>query len=154
LSQPMDDEHSVRRTIEQMIADWDTAYADSNPNGIIGHFVPQEQRRVEKCRQAWACVMAWTEDAKAHSTIREFCLHDETVTVVAEQTRSFCFRRPLPTFALGGRVLLGWLSRFLFVEREVSRFGWRKTPEGWLCASEKRLSYRLRIRRRTPAAMP
>lgn len=80
----MDDEHSARQTIEQMIADWDTAYADRNPNGIIGHFMPTEQWRVEKCRQAWAGVMAWTEDAKAHSTIREFCLHGETVTVVAE----------------------------------------------------------------------
>lgn len=150
----LDDEQFVRRTIEQMIADWDTAFADGNPDGMTGHFVPEEPRRVEKCRQAWANVMEWTEDAKAHSTIQEFCFHGEKATVVAEQKRSFCFSRPPSTFALAGWVLLGWFSRFVFVEREVSRSEWRKTPEGWLCEADKRLSYRVRIRRRVLTIKP
>jgi len=148
----MDNKHSARQTIERMIADWDRAYADSNPHGIVGHFVPQEHQRVEECRQAWEGVMDWTEDQQAHTTIREFCFDGIHATVIAEQTRRFCFRHPLPTYALGGRVLLAYLSRFVFVEHESSRLEWNSTPEGWLCASEKRLSYRLRVQRRTSMA--
>lgn len=142
-----EEEQTARDAIERMVADWDEAYAQRNAHGMVGHGLPDEPRR-EQVYRAWAVVTDWTEDTTAQSTVHSFRWDGEQVVTVVEQRRSFCFRRPLPEYALPGRLVLGLLARFTFLEREVNRFIWVKTWEGWLCQSEQRLSYRLRLQRR------
>ncbi len=144
---PMDEEQSAREAVERMIADWDAAFAEGNAQGVVGHCLPNDAQH-EDCHRRWALVMDWMEDAAAHSTIQQFRLHEGRVTMVVETRRSFCYCRPLPEYAPLGRALLGFVARFVFAEREVSRLVWVNTQEGWLCQSEKRLSYRVRMRRR------
>jgi hypothetical protein len=100
-----EEEQSARDSIERMVADWDEAYTERNAHGLIGHGLPDDPRR-EQVYRVWAAVTDWTEDTTAQSTIQQFCWDEEQAVTVVEQRRSFCFRRPLPEYALPGRVVL------------------------------------------------
>ena len=145
---PSAEEQDARRAIESIISGWDTAYSEGSPHGILGHYVPDDRRRGEQSHQSWRVVMDWIEEASARSTLSLFRLDGARASATVEQCRRFSFRRPKPSFAPLGRGVLGWLSRLVFVEREVSRVSWVKTGEGWLCQSEERLSYHVRVKRR------
>ena len=146
----MDNEQSVRQLIEQMLTDWDNAFVQQNAQGILGHCVPRTRQQEEALYNGWKLFMFWIEDATAQTTLKQFHFNGTQATVVVEQQRSFCFRRPQPSYAPLGRALVGLASKFVIVERDIKRTEWNQTQEGWLCQSEKKLSYLLRIRRRPP----
>ena len=150
---PMDYEQSARPHIEQMIADWDSAFVQGNTHGIRGHLAPQDRREEENFRQ-WAVGFDWTEDRVSESAIRQFEMDGFRAFVVIEQNRRICYRRPLPTYAPLGRLLLNLFSKFVVIERQVIRTEWAKSSEGWLCHSELTLRYRTQLRLRKPMTKP
>jgi len=144
----VNNEQSVRLRIEQMIADRDNAFCQGNTHGIFGHFVPYDRHREQEKYRLWTIAMDWTEDRISESLITQFEFDGSRAFVVVEQNRHICFRNPLPVYTLISRLLLGLLSKFVIIEREMKRSEWVTSSEGWKCYSEERLTYRTRSRLR------